>query len=39
MISLHTGLPVEEILPRLETALAEHPNAVLCAAPGAGKRS
>ena len=34
---LHTGLPVEGILTELEAALRNHPNAILCAAPGAGK--
>ena len=32
-----TGLPVEQVLPDLAAALEKHPNAVLSAAPGAGK--
>ena len=37
MMSFHTGLPVEAILPELEQTLRTHCNAVLSAAPGAGK--
>ena len=37
MTSFHTGLPVETILPELEQTLRSHCNAVLSAAPGAGK--
>lgn len=37
MINLHTGLPVEQVLPELTAALARHRSAVLCAPPGAGK--
>jgi ATP-dependent helicase HrpB len=37
MISFRTGLPVEAVLPELEQTLRTHCNAVLSAAPGAGK--
>ncbi|MGH8171263.1 MAG: ATP-dependent helicase HrpB, partial [Steroidobacteraceae bacterium] len=32
-----SGLPIDEALPELRRALAEHPSAVLTAPPGAGK--
>ena len=37
MISFRTGLTVEAVLPELEQTLRTHCNAVLSAAPGAGK--
>lgn len=33
----HSGLPIDEALPELRRALAEHSSAVLTAPPGAGK--